>query len=60
MLKRGTLDRVPMFLFNDVSSEHIKIFLNELKGWDYSNASKTCQAGIQFLERKNKYETSKI
>ena len=60
MLKRGTLDRVPMFLFNDVSSDHIKIFLNELKGWDYSNASKTCQAGIQFLERKNKYEASKI
>ena len=60
MLKSGTLDRVPMFLFNDVSSNHIKIFLNELKGWDYSNTSKTCQAGIQFLERKNKYEASKI
>ena len=52
MLKRGTLDRVPMFLFNDVSSDYIKIFLNELKGWDYSNTSKTCQAGIQFLKRK--------
>ena len=60
MLKRGTLDRVPMFLFNDVSSDYIKMFLNELKGWDYSNTSKTCQAGIQFLKRKNKYETSKI
>jgi len=52
MLKRGTLDRVPMFLFNDVSLDDIRMFLNELEGWDYSNTSKTCQAGINFLKMK--------
>ena len=52
MLKKGTLDRIPMFLFNDVSLDYVRMFLNELKGWDYSNTSKTCQAGIQFLKRK--------
>ena len=54
MLKRGTLDRVPMFLFNDVGLDCIKLFLKELEGWDYSNTSKTCQAGIQFLKNKLK------
>jgi hypothetical protein len=52
MLKRGTLDRVPTFLFNDVSLDYIKMFINELEGWDYSNTSKTCQAGINFLKYK--------
>ena len=54
MLKRGTLDRVPMFLFNDVSLNYIRMFLNELEGWDYSNTSKTCQAGIMFLKKRLK------
>ena len=54
MLKNGTLDRVPIFLFNDVGLDCIKIFLEEIKGWDYSKTSKTCQAGIQFLKNKLK------
>ena len=66
-----TLNNCSGLIFSNVSPQALPIawnmpirplpiFLNELKGWDYSNASKTCQAGIQFLERKNKYETSKI
>ena len=52
MLKRGTLDRVPMFLFNDVSLDYVRMFLKELEGWNYSSTSKTCQAGINFLKMK--------
>lgn len=52
MLKNGTLDRIPIFLLNDVDLDQIKIFLKEIENWDYSNTSKTCQAGIQFLQRK--------
>ena len=52
MIKRGTIDRVPMFLFNDVNLDFIKVFLDELEGWDYSNTSKTCRAGILFLKKK--------
>ena len=52
MLKNGTLDRVPIFLLNDVGLDCIKIFLKEIEGWDYSKTSKTCQAGIMFLKLK--------
>lgn len=52
MLKNGTLDRVPIFLLNDVGLDCIKIFLKEIEGWDYSKTSKTCQAGINFLKNK--------
>lgn len=58
MLKNGTLDRVPIFLFNDVGLDCIKIFLKEIEGWDYSKTSKTCQAGIMFLKNKMNEKTN--
>lgn len=51
-LKEGYIDRVPLPLFNTTNKELIKVFLDELGSWDYSNTTKTCKAGIQFLKRK--------
>ena len=51
-LKNGVINRVPIQLFNTNNIDAVKTFLNELEGWDYSNTSKTCRAGIQFLKKK--------
>ena len=51
-LKSGVIDRVPIQLLNTRNIDAIKVFLNELEGWDYSKTSKTCRAGIQFLKKK--------
>ena len=50
-LKSGVIDRVPIQLLNTRNIDAIKVFLNELEGWDYSKTSKTCRAGIQFLKK---------
>jgi hypothetical protein len=52
-LKSGVIDRVPIQLLNTRNMDAVKVFLNELKGWDYSNTSKTCRAGIEFLKKKS-------
>jgi hypothetical protein len=49
-LKNGVIDRVPIQLLNTRNMDAVKVFLNELEGWDYSNTSKTCRAGINFLK----------
>ena len=51
-LKNGTLDRVALPMLNTDDKAIVKVYLDELNGWDYSVASKTCQAGIQFLKKK--------
>ena len=51
-LKNGVIDRVPIQLLNTRNIDSVKTFLNELEGWDYSDTSKTCRAGIQFLKKK--------
>lgn len=51
-LKEGYIDRVPYPLFNTNNKSFIKAFLDELGDWDYSNATKTCKAGIQFLTKR--------
>lgn len=51
-LKNGVIDRVPIQLLNTLNVNVVKTFLNELEGWDYSNTSKTCRAGMQFLKKK--------
>ena len=50
----GTLDRIPIYLLNNIDLDTVKLFIEKLEGWDYSNTSKTCQAGIQFLKNKLK------
>ena len=49
-LKSGVIDRVPIQLLNTRNIDAVKVFLNELEGWDYSKTSKTCQAGLNFLK----------
>lgn len=51
-LKNGTLDRVALPMLNTDDKAIVNVYLDELNGWDYSVASKTCQAGIQFLKKK--------
>lgn len=51
-LKNGTIDRVALPMLNTDDKAIVKVYLDELNGWDYSVASKTCQAGIQFLKKK--------
>ena len=51
-LKNGVIDRVPIQLLNTRNMDAVKTFLDKLEGWDYSNTSKTCRAGIQFLKKK--------
>ena len=51
-LKNGVIDKVPIQLLNTRNMDAVKTFLNELEGWDYSDTSKTCRAGIQFLKNK--------
>lgn len=51
-LKNGDIDRVPIQLFNTRNIDTVKTFLDELKGWDYSDTSKTCRAGIEFLKNR--------
>lgn len=48
-LMRGELDRVPIEILNSNKST-VKEFLSYLDEWDYSNTSKTCRAGINFLK----------
>lgn len=50
-LMRGELDRIPIEILNSNKST-VKEFLSYLDEWDYSNTSKTCRAGIQFLKKK--------
>ena len=51
-LKGGVIDRVPIQLLNTRNMDAVKVFLNELEGWDYSKTSKTCRAGIDFLKNR--------
>ena len=50
-LMRGELDRVPIEILNSNKST-VKEFLSYIDEWDYSNTSKTCRAGIQFLKKR--------
>lgn len=50
-LMRGELDRVPIEILNSNKST-VKEFLSYLNEWDYSNTSKTCRAGMQFLKKR--------
>lgn len=52
LLKNNTIDRIPMTVLNLTNKTSIELFLKSIKDWDYSNATKTCKAGIQFLKRK--------
>lgn len=49
-LMRGIIDRVPCEILNSNKSTQ-KQFLSYIGDWDYSNTSKTCRAGLQFLKR---------
>ena len=49
-LMRGIIDRVPCEILNSNKSTK-KQFLSYIGDWDYSNTSKTCRAGLQFLKR---------
>ena len=50
-LMRGEINRVPVEILNANKSTK-KEFLSYLKGWNYSNTSKTCRAGMQFIEKE--------
>ena len=54
MLLNGTIDRVPVEILNMYKKQRIGVFLDILKDFDRSKASKTCIAGLQYLERKLK------
>ena len=49
MVMAKSIDRVPMTILN-ATDEIKKLFLDEIKDHDFSNASKTCKAGILFLK----------
>ena len=49
-LMRGIIDRVPCEILNSNKPTQ-KQFLSYIGDWDYSNTSKTCRAGLQFLKR---------
>lgn len=51
LLKNGELSCVPISILNG-SKSMIQKFIETLGDWDYSNTSKTCQAGIMFLKNK--------
>ena len=53
-LKDGTLDRVAQPMFNTNNKDAIKAFLDEIKEFDLTNASKTCKAGLLYLNKKIK------
>ena len=48
-LMRGELDRIPIEILNS-NKPTVKEFLSYIDEWDYSNTSKTCRAGINFLK----------
>ena len=48
---RGEIDRVPIEILNANKSTK-KEFLSYLEEWDYSNTSKTCRAGMQFIKKE--------
>lgn len=48
MLKNNIIDRVPIEILN-ANSDDMKLFLNSINGIDTDNLSKTCLAGIMFL-----------
>lgn len=50
-LMRGEINRVPVEILNANKSTK-KEFLSYLEGWDYSSMSKTCRAGMQFIEKE--------
>jgi len=50
-LKDGTLDRVAQPMFNTDNRDAIMAFLDEIKDFDLTNASKTCKAGIMYLKK---------
>ena len=52
LLKNNTIDRIPMTVLNLTNKTSIELFLKSIKDWDYSNATKTCKAGIEFLKKK--------
>ena len=52
LLKNNTIDRIPMTVLNLTNKTSIELFLKSIKDWDYSNATKTCRAGIQFLKKR--------
>ena len=49
-LMRGELDRIPIEILNS-NKPTVKEFLSYIDEWDYSNTSKTCRAGINFLKK---------
>ena len=51
-LMDGTLDRVAAPMFNTDDKEAIKAYLDAIKDFDLSKASKTCRAGIDFLKSR--------
>ena len=51
-LKDGTVDRVAQPMFNTDNKDAIRAFLDELEGFDLTNVSKTCKAGLLYLEKK--------
>jgi hypothetical protein len=51
MIKTGVLDRIPVEILNTDNVETIKAFLDEFKCVSLQRFSKTCQAGIKFLEK---------
>lgn len=48
-LMRGIIDRVPVEILNSNKSTK-KEFLSHIKDWDYSQTTKTCRAGIEFIK----------
>lgn len=51
-LKEGKTDRVALPMLNTDNIDAIKTYLDALKDFDLSKASKTCMAGIIFLKKK--------
>lgn len=49
-LMQGEIDRVPIEILNATNKSTVKEFISYLGDWDYSNESKTCRAGINFLK----------
>ena len=51
-LKEGKIDRVALPMLNTDNIDAIKTYLDALKDFDLSKASKTCMAGLIFLKKK--------
>ena len=52
LLKNGTIDRIPTVILNLKDKDKIRFFIEKTKGTAKQRLSKTCRAGLMFLENQ--------